>query len=113
MLATARTVDPTVRAKDAGELAIMQWLGNCVDYHSDAGILIVYENGKIPRFVRETGLDMATDVLTTRTFLELAERRGVLTRAADWWQRILAVAATANPQVATMSIRLPKQDTGI
>lgn len=113
LFATARTVDPTVRAKDAGELAIMQWLGNYVDYHSDAGILIVDENGKIPRFVRETGLDMATDVLTTRTFLELAERRGVLTRAADWWQRILAVAATANPQVATMSIRRPKQDTGI
>ena len=27
--------------------------------------IYVYENGKIPRFVRETGLDMATDVLTT------------------------------------------------
>lgn len=110
LFATARTVDPTARAKDAGELAIMQWLGNYVDYHSDTSILIVYENGKIPRFVRETGLDMATDVLTTRAFLELAERRGIVSSAADWWQRIVDVAPTANPQIATMSIRRPKQD---
>ena len=110
LFAKARTVDPTARAKDSGELAIMQWLGNYVDYHSDSSILIVYENGKIPRFVRETGLDMATDVLTTRAFLELAERRGIVKSAADSWQRILDVAPTANPQVATMSIRKPKQD---
>jgi hypothetical protein len=59
LFVTARTVDPTARARDAGELAIMQWLGNYVNYNSDVSILIVYENGKIPRFVRETGLDMA------------------------------------------------------
>ena len=110
LFAKARTVDPNMRAKDSGELAIMQWLGNYVDYHSDANILIVYENGKIPRFVRETGLDMATDVLTTRAFLELAERRGIVKSAEDCWQRIIDVAPTANPQVATMSIRRPKQD---
>ena len=110
LFAKARIVDPTTRAKDSGELAIMQWLGNYVDYHSDGSILIVYENGKIPRFVRETGLNMATDVLTTRAFLELAERRGIVESAADWWQRIVDVAPSANPQVATMSIRKPKQD---
>jgi hypothetical protein len=110
LFAIARTVDPGVRARDAGELAIMQWLGNYVDHHGDASILIVYENGKIPRFVRETGLDMATDVLTTRAFLELAERRGLVSSAADWWQRIVDVAPTANPQVATMSIRKPRGD---
>jgi len=110
LFAIARTVDPTARARDSGELAIMQWLGTYVDYHGNADILIVYENGKIPRFVRETGLDMATDVLTTRAFLELAERRGIVSSAEDVWQRILAVAPTANPQIATMSIRKPKQD---
>jgi hypothetical protein len=109
LFAKARTVDPNARAKDAGELAIMQWLGNYVDYHSDTSILIVYENGKIPRFVRETGLDMATDVLTTRAFLELAERQGVVNSAADCWQRIVNAAPTANPQVAVMSIRQPKK----
>ena len=28
LFAKARTVDPTTRAKDSGELAIMQWLGS-------------------------------------------------------------------------------------
>jgi hypothetical protein len=105
LFTTARTVDPTARAKDAGELAIMQWLGNYVDYHSDASILIVYENGKIPRFVRETGLDMATDVLTTRAFLELAERRKVIVSAKEYWQRIVEAAPTANPDINIMMQR--------
>lgn len=110
LFTNARTVDPATRAKDSGELAIMQWLGSYVDYHSDASILIVYENGRIPRFVRETGLDMATGVLTTRAFLELAERRGIVSSAEDAWQPIVDVAPTANPLVATMSIRKPRHN---
>ena len=70
-------------------------------------MLIVYENGKIPRFVRETGLDLDTDVLTTRAFLELAERRGVIASAADYWQRIVAIAPTVNPDIAVMMQRRP------
>ncbi len=88
----------------------MQWLGSYVDYHSDASILIVYENGKIPRFARETGLDMATDVLTICAFLKLAERRGIMSSAEDVWQRIVDVTPTANPPIATISIRNPRQD---
>jgi len=110
LFTTARTVDPTARAKDAGELAIMQWLGNYVDYHSDASILIVYENGKIPRFVRETGLDMATDVLTTRAFLELAERQGVIVDAEEYWKRIIDAAPTANPDINIMMSRRRSND---
>lgn len=104
----ARETDPDVRPRNAGELAILEWLSSYVD-HSGAGggVLIVYENGKIPRFVRETGLDLDTDVLTTRAFLEVAERRGVIGSAAEWWDRIVAAAPTANPDVTITLHRRP------
>lgn len=105
----ARQTDPAIRPRNAGELAILEWLGSYVDRtdHEGHSVLIVYENGKIPRFVRETGLDLDTDVLTTRAFLELAERRGVIASAADYWQRIVAIAPTVNPDIAVMMQRRP------
>ncbi len=105
----ARKSDPSIRPRNAGELAILDWLGNYVDHSDHAGhnVLIVYENGKIPRFVRETGLDLDTDVLTTRAFLELAERRGVIVSAEDYWRRIVKAAPTANPDINIMMQRRP------
>ncbi len=105
----ARQTDPSIRPRNAGELAILEWLGSYVEHSDHAGhhVLIVYENGKIPRFVRETGLDLDTDVLTTRAFLELAERCGAIASAAEYWQRIVAVAPTINPDIAVMMQRRP------
>lgn len=106
----ARKSDPTIRPCNAGELAILEWLSGYVD-HAEHGVLIVYENGKIPRFVRETGLNLDTDVLTTRAFLELAERRGIVSDADYWWQRIVAAAPTANPDVTITLNRRPARTT--
>lgn len=108
----ARKSDPTIRPRNAGELAILEWLSGYVDHgdHAGHGVVIVYENGKIPRFVRETGLDLDTDVLTTRAFLALAERRGALGDAEDCWQRIVAAAPTANPDITIMLNRRPTRD---
>ena len=105
----ARKSDPDIRPRKAGELAILEWLSSYVDHTDHAGhrVLIVYENGKIPRFVRETGLDLDTDVLTTRAFLELAQRRGVVASAEDYWQRIVEAAPTANPDITIMMQRRP------
>lgn len=105
----ARKTDPDIRSRNAGELAILEWLGSYVDAteHAGHGVLIVYENGRIPRFVRETGLDLDTDVLTTRAFLELAERRGSIASADDYWRRIVAAAPTANPDINVMMQRRP------
>lgn len=105
----ARRSDPDIRPRNAGELAILEWLGSYVDHsdHSGHAVLIVYENGKIPRFVRETGLDLDTDVLTTRAFLELAERRGAIASAEEHWRRIVAAAPTANPDISIMMQRRP------
>jgi len=105
----ARQTNPDVRLRNAGELAILEWLGGYVEGGDHCGgVLIVYENGKIPRFVRETGLDLDTDVLTTRAFLALAERRGVVADADAYWQRIAAAAPTANPDIAIMMQRRPR-----
>lgn len=108
----ARRSDPDIRPRNAGELAILEWLGSYVDRvdHAGCSVLIVYENGKIPRFVRETGLDLDTDVLTTRAFLELAERRGVIASADEYWQRIVEAAPTANPDINIMMQRRPGSD---
>ena len=105
----ARKSDPGIRPRNAGELAILEWLGSYVEVSENArhAVLIVYENGKILRFVRETGLDLDTDVLTTRAFLELAERRGIVASAEEVWRRIVEVAPTANPDVAIMMQRRP------
>lgn len=105
----ARRSDPAIRPRNAGELAILEWLGSYVEHTDRAGhaVLIVYENGKIPRFVRETGLDLDTDVLTTRAFLELAERRGAIASADDHWRRIVVAAPTANPDISIMMQRRP------
>lgn len=110
----ARQSDPDVRPRNAGELAILEWLGSYVDSADHAGhsVLIVYENGKIPRFVRETGLDLDTDVLTTRAFLELAERRGIIASAEEYWTRIVEAAPSANPDVAIMMQRRPNSGKG-
>lgn len=110
----ARQSDPGIRPRNAGELAILEWLGGYVDggEHAGQGVLIVYENGKIPRFVRETGLDLDTDVLTTRAFLDLAERRGVIASAEDYWRRIIKAAPTANPDIAIMMQRRPGTSGG-
>jgi len=104
----AREVNPNLRPRNAGELAILGWLGDYAERadRSGPGVLIVYENGKIPRFVRETGLDLDTDVLTTRAFLELAERRD-LGDAGEWWRRIVLAAPTANPDVSITLQRRP------
>ena len=106
----ARRSDPEITSRNAGELAILEWLGSYVEGpgHGCNGVLIVYENGKVPRFVRETGLDLDTDVLTTRAFLELAERRGVIASAEDYWRRIVTAAPTANPDIAIMMQRRPR-----
>ncbi len=80
MFLKPRQTAPMIRPRHADKLAILEWLGSYVDRTDHAGhcVPIGYENDRIPRFVRETGLDLDTDALTTRAFLELAARRGVI-----------------------------------
>jgi len=96
---TARRADPAFRWRGAGELSIVGWLRDEVDQSSNA-VLIVYENGRVPRMIGDYGVSADIDILTTRAFLEFVERRGIIPSAEAYWQRIVAVAPTANPDDA-------------
>ena len=100
----ARRSEPDIRMKDGGETAIVEWLAQAVDA-TDKQTIIIYENGKVPSLVANRNLDVDIDVLTTHAFLELAERRRLITSAADVWARILHVAPTTNPRIAGFTQR--------
>jgi len=100
----ARRVEPDIRMKDGGETAIVEWLAEAVDA-TDKQTIIIYENGKVPSLVANRNLDIDIDVLTTHAFLELAERRHLVTSAADIWARILQAAPTTNPRIAGFTQR--------
>ncbi len=96
---TALQVDADYRMKDGGETAIVQWLVETVDA-TELQTIVIYENGKVPNWIANRNMDADIDVLTTRAFLELAERNDVIPSAAAVWARIEKVAPTTNPRVA-------------
>ena len=106
LFALARQTDPTIQPRDAGERAIVDWLAEKVAGTSTAAV-VVYENGKVPRIIANQDMDADIDVVTTRAFLEIAERRQVVTSAEDCWRRVTAAAPTANPSnTVTMQRRV-------
>ena len=83
---TALKADPEFRWKGVAEQAIVGWLNEQVDA-SENGLLIVYENGKVPRMIGGANVD----VLTTRALLELAERNEIVPSANAYWRRIAKI----------------------
>ena len=83
----ARKADPSVRMRDGGETAIVQWLAEKIDA-TDHSTIVIYENGKVPGIIANRNLDADIDVLTTRAFPDLAERRHLVASANDIWARI-------------------------
>lgn len=100
LFALARQVDPTVRARDAGERAIVDWLAEKVQ-GTDQAAMVVYENGRVPRIIANQGMDADIDVVTTRAFLQLAQQVGAAPSATDYWNRIVAAASTAKDAQST------------
>lgn len=96
---TALKVDADYRMKDGGETAIVQWLVETVDA-TELQTIVIYENGKVPNWIANRNMDADIDVMTTRAFLELAERNDVIPSAAAVWARIENAAPTTNPRVA-------------
>ena len=101
---TALKADPDYRMKDGGETAIVQWLVEKVD-GTDLQTIVIYENGKVPNWINNRNLDADIDVLTTRAFLDLAERRHLIGSAEALWSRIEKAAPTANPRIAATIAR--------
>lgn len=100
----AKKGDPDYKARGLGELAIVGWLQDKVDSTSDS-VLVVYENGRVPNMIGGHGIDADIDILTTRAFLALAEDRGLVSSAAEYWDRVIEAAPTANPNILTTSHR--------
>lgn len=82
----ARLVKPDFRMRDGGGTAIVQWLAETVE-NTPHQAIVLYENGKVPKVVRREALDADIDVMTTRAFLQLAERRGLIASAEAVWRR--------------------------
>ena len=100
LFALARQTDPTIRARDAGERAIVDWLAEKIQ-GTDQAAMVVYENGRVPRIIANQGIDADIDIVTTRAFLQLAQRAGATLTAGDYWSRIVAAAPTASDAQAT------------
>ena len=88
--------------------AILEWLRDEVD-RTERAVLIVYENGKVPRLIGDYGIDADIDILTTRAFLDLAERQRVVPDAETVWRRITDAASSANPAITVTLHRRPRE----
>lgn len=84
------------RPRNFGEHAIVKWLSdNALALGGPA--LIVYENGKIPSMLIREGLPEDAVVVTSRTFLAMAEQAGYLADAEATWAIVAAQDGRANP----------------
>lgn len=110
-VALARRADPTFAMRNGGETAVVEWLAETVA-GTDAAVVVLYENGRVPAVVRNQTLDADIDVLTTRAFLDLAERRGLIPSAGAVWRRVLDAAPTANPRVEASLQRRTRDGAG-
>jgi hypothetical protein len=100
LLRDARQANPAARIRDAGELAMVQWLADKV-HETDHTAMVLYENGKVPRVIANQGIDADIDVVTTRAFLNLAEQSVPTRGAAEYWRRIVEATPTASEVQAT------------
>lgn len=84
------------RPRNVGEHAIVNWLSdNILSFGGPA--LIVYENGKIPNMLVREGLPEDVVVVTSRSFLGLAQQAGYLADAEAAWSRLAKQDTRANP----------------
>ena len=78
----ALETDPQHRMPNAGENAIIDWLGTKAETHE---AIVVYENGRVPEAIRRQGFNADISVVTTRAFLALAELEGVIESGDALW----------------------------
>lgn len=104
--------NPSHKFRDAGEHSIIEWLRNyTLTNHHD--LIIVYENGKVPEFMSHYNMDANIDIITTRAFLDLVERRHIAPSAEAIWDKVIEAVPTANPKVEMYLHRRPPQTNDI
>lgn len=104
MYRLAIQTDPNYRAKNAGEYAILDWI---IDYleHTHDKVVLLYENGKIPRLIGEWSSDMNIDIMTTRYFLHACEEKRLIASAEALWLQLIEQKLTVNPRMEFTQIR--------
>ncbi|MFG1481041.1 hypothetical protein V5F53_20675 [Xanthobacter sp. V4C-4] len=110
-LRLARLVKPDFRMRNGGEVAMVEWLAEKVS-GTDRTALVLYENGKVPKLIADQDLHADIDVVTTRAFLALAERRGLIPSAEALWRRIVESSPTTNDTIRSFSQRRPPGGDG-
>ena len=90
--------------RHAGEVAIIEWLHDHLANDSEPA-LVVYEDRRVPRMVAQEPELGRVAVLTTLSFLELAQETGLIASAEAAWRAVIAKAPTAS----SASTRTPKK----
>ena len=99
-IALARMTESGFTMRNGGENAIVDWLVDTLQ-GTTLSTIVLYENGRVPRIVAGQAIDADIDVITTRAFLDLAERRGLIASSVAAWALIEAEASAANPHRRT------------
>jgi hypothetical protein len=81
--------------RDAGDIAIADWVGAHLTLAVEP-VLVVYENGAVPRRLNREGVAADIGIATTRAFLHLAQAHGLLDDAETAWRGIVERRPTAN-----------------
>ncbi|MBN6740161.1 hypothetical protein JKG47_06370 [Acidithiobacillus sp. MC6.1] len=100
----ALKADPAFRMRNAGEQAILGWIMDYVDRTSQR-LLVIYENGKVPRMLSQWDIDADIDVMTTRSFLHACQQKRLLADAEVSWGLLAQARPSANPAMHYHSIR--------
>lgn len=97
LLQLARLTKPDHRIKDGGERAILDWLIDNVEA-SGLTAMVVYENGKVPKLIRNHDQELDSAVFTTRAFLTWCENKGYVPNAESLWEKLVDQVPTINPR---------------
>ena len=89
--------DPSHKARDAGEVAIIEW-ANANASFSARGVIIVSNDKKMPTRLRKAQAAGLVTVLPADKFLDVAEQLGLLGDAGAAWRRVQQAAANPPPR---------------
>ena len=118
LYAAALKAQPDFKLRNGGETAIVDWLAEKIA-GTDRPVIVIYENGRVPKIVQNQSMDADIDVVTTRAFLDRMQRRELAQQgralpspdtplsadAETYWKRVAAAEPTANPRVQSFSQR--------
>lgn len=92
--------------RNAGEYSISGWLRERVK-HSERTTVVVYENGKILRFIGDVDVATNVDNMTRSALPELAEKHHLIPSAGSVWNRIVSASPIVNPEILVTMKRGP------